>query len=121
MPEPTERTLRAIRLALVRELDTINHYAELAELADEPVVKQLMLHLMDEEKEHVAELTATLRRYDPRQDAHFDGGHASQLGQSGAAPSIGDKAPPGSAPTPQPAAPPRPNGLTVGSLIGADR
>lgn len=115
MAEATERTLRAIRLALVRELETINHYAELADLSDEPVVKQLMLHLMDEEKEHVAELTATLRRFDPRQDVHFAGSHASQLGEVGAAPPIGAKAPPGS-PTARSA--PSGRGLTVGSLIG---
>lgn len=115
MAEATERTLRAIRLALVRELETINHYAELADLADEPVVKQLMLHLMDEEKEHVAELTATLRRFDPRQDVHFAGGHASQLGEAGAAPTVGAKAPPGASAA---MVTPQHRGLTVGSLIG---
>lgn len=114
-------TLRAVRLALVRELETINHYAELAEMADEPSVKQLMLHLMDEEKEHVAELTETLRRFDPRQDVHFGGDHAAAIGGAGIVPTIGAKAPPGTDTAVDPPAPPRSaprSALTVGALFG---
>jgi rubrerythrin len=113
-------TLKAIRLALMRELETINHYQELHDLADDPSVKELMLHLMDEEKEHVAELTSTLRRFDPRQDDHFAGGHAAQLHADGTSPGIGAKAPTAAAsPAAVPTKQQRP-GLTVGSLIGLD-
>lgn len=119
MADASSATLRAVRLALVRELETINHYAELAEMADEPAVKQLMLHLMDEEKEHVAELTATLRHFDARQDAHFAGDHAAGIGEAGVVPTIGAKAPPG-APAAEVPASPR-GALTVGPLFGQNQ
>lgn len=98
---------KAVRLALIRELETINHYQELHDLADDPDVKQLMRHLMDEEKEHVAELTEILRRLDAEQDRHFAEGHAVEIGSGGV-------------PAPRPAFF-APVGLTVGSMMGMDQ
>ena len=116
---------KAIRLALIRELETINHYQELHDMADDADVKQLMLHLMDEEKEHVAELTEILRRLDPVQNRYFEEGHAVEIG-SGGVPVQGQRfeGPSGApAPVPQPTRPPffAPSGLTVGSLMGANQ
>ncbi len=113
---------KAVRLALIRELETINHYQELHDMADDPDVKQLMLHLMDEEKEHVAELTEILRRLDPVQNRYFEEGHAVEIG-SGGVPVQGQRfdGPSGApAPLPQPARPGyfSSSGLTVGSLMG---
>lgn len=113
---------KAIRLALIRELETINHYQDLHDMADDPSVKQLMLHLMDEEKEHVAELTEILRRLDAEQNRYFEEGHAVEIG-AGSVPAQGQRfegqtgAP---APVPQPSQPAyvAPTGLTVGSLMG---
>ncbi len=92
---------KAVRLALIRELETINHYQELHDMADDASVKQLMRHLMGEEKEHVAELTEILRQLDSEQNRHFKEGHALEIGEGGV---------------------PRPDfsplGLTVGSMMG---
>jgi len=113
---------KAIRLALIRELETINHYQELHDMADDADVKQLMLHLMDEEKEHVAELTEILRRLDAEQNRYFEEGHAVEIG-SGGVPIQGKRFegpsdPPASVPqSPRPAFF-APTGLTVGSLMG---
>ncbi len=132
---------KAVRLALIRELETINHYQDLHDMADDPSVKQLMLHLMDEEKEHVAELTEILRRLDAEQNRYFEEGHAVQIGSGGipsqgqrfetpsGAPSSGGSpsgaspsgaSPSGASPLPQPARPAffAPGGLTVGSMLG---
>jgi rubrerythrin len=112
---------KAVRLALIRELETINHYQDLHDMADDPSVKQLMLHLMDEEKEHVAELTEILRRLDAEQNRYFEEGHAVEIG-SGGLPSQGQRfeAPSGAPSVPQPARPAffAPGGLTVGSMLG---
>lgn len=110
---------KAIRLALIRELETINHYQELHDMADDPGVKQLMLHLMDEEKEHVAELTEILRRLDPEQNRYFEEGHALEIG-AGGIPIPGQRfeAPPAPAPEPPRPAFFAPSGLTVGSMMG---
>lgn len=104
--------LAVIRKALVRELETINHYQELHDAAADPAVRQLMLHLMDEEKEHVAELTAMLRARDPVQDRIFTVDHAAEI--------VAGHAPGRTAPrAPDPVVPPnRTGGLTVGSLLG---
>jgi rubrerythrin len=104
---------KAVRLALIRELETINHYQELHDMADDPSVKQLMLHLMDEEKEHVAELTEILRRLDAEQNRYFEEGHAAAIG-AGSLPLQGQRYE-GSPVRPAPAAP---TGLTVGSMLG---
>lgn len=86
-----------VRFVLQRELETITHYELLAADAQGPEMKQFFLHLAAEEKEHVAEATALLRRLDQGQDAHFqkpyDPGHFA--GQSPAVP-----------PAPAPSAPP---------------
>ncbi|HEY9899762.1 MAG TPA: hypothetical protein V6D00_11320 [Pantanalinema sp.] len=101
------RDLAVIRLALVRELETINHYQELHDQASDPAVRTLMLHLMEEEKEHVAELTALLRALDAEQDRYFREGHGAALG-TGDVGALAHKPAPQSLRT----------GLTVGSLLG---
>ncbi|MNK49212.1 hypothetical protein D3C87_680550 [compost metagenome] len=113
---------KAIRLALIRELETINHYQELHDLADDSSVKQLMLHLMDEEKEHVAELTEILRRIDAEQNRYFEEGHAVEIG-SGGVPVQGQRFEGPSLPAASLSHPSRPaffapTGLTVGSMMG---
>lgn len=122
------RDLAVIRLALVRELETINHYQDLHDQATDPAVKTLMIHLMEEEKEHVAELTAMLRHFDAVQDQYFREGHGAALGTGdvGAlayktAEAVAQVAPVAPAPvavTPPPVVAPVRSGLTVGSLIG---
>jgi len=106
----TPQDLAVIRQALIRELETINHYQELHDQASDPGVRQLMVHLMDEEKEHVAELTAMLRSHDPVQDRVFSAEHTAAIA-SGRLETLATK--PGS-----PAAVMQSNGLTVGSLMG---
>jgi hypothetical protein len=100
--------LVVLRQALVRELETINHYQQLMDRAVSVEVKDLMRHLMDEEKEHVAELTALLRQGDAVQDRMFVEGHAEAIGRGKASPLAKPSAPTGSSVP----------GLTVGSLIG---
>ncbi len=60
-----------VRTALWRELETINHYEELARQASSEDVRTFFLHLANEEKEHVAEATALLRRLDAQQEVFF--------------------------------------------------
>jgi len=63
--------LARVRLVLLRELETINHYEELARAADSEEIRAFFLHLAEEEKEHVAEATFLMRKLDPGQEAHF--------------------------------------------------
>jgi hypothetical protein len=60
-----------VRLVLIRELETISTYEELARQASSEEIRAFFLHLAAEEKEHVAEATFLLRKLDAGQDAHF--------------------------------------------------
>jgi hypothetical protein len=60
-----------VRDALIRELETITRYEQLAAQADSPDVRNFFLHLANEEKEHVAEAVMLMRQLDPVLEPHF--------------------------------------------------
>src|SRR5687768_14514460 len=60
-----------VRLVLARELETISSYETLAHQAASPHVRAFLLHLVAEEKEHVAEAMAVLGDLDPDQASHL--------------------------------------------------
>lgn len=60
-----------VRSVLARELDTISEYEAAAREAASDEVRAFLRHLAREEKEHVAEATALLRRLDAEQEAEF--------------------------------------------------
>lgn len=92
-PEDLHPDLKILRLTLMRELETINQYQDFFDAASTPAVKELMGHLMFEEKEHVAELTEMLKRFDPDQLTHFEGTHAAEIGRGEVAVLAGHAAP----------------------------
>ncbi len=57
-----------VRRVLARELDTINEYEAMAQSAEDPTVRAFLLHLAQEEKEHVAEAMALIRARDVDQE-----------------------------------------------------
>ncbi len=59
-----EKTLQAIRWAIIAELDAINFYEQLAEMIDDEKIKKVFLEVAREEKVHVGEFLALLLRYD---------------------------------------------------------
>lgn len=70
-----------LRLALARELETINLYQELAEGAQDAELQELLHHVMDEEQEHVAEFASLLRRADPSLDRAWINAHPEGPGR----------------------------------------
>ena len=55
------------RIGLIAELDAINLYEQMAELASDPLLKKMFLEIAYEEKEHVGEFEELLRRFDQTQ------------------------------------------------------
>jgi len=53
-----------IRTILARECDTVNEYEALAARAQDPKIRNLILHFAEEEKEHIAECALVLARID---------------------------------------------------------
>ena len=123
-PAPMETDVQRVRQVLARELETISHYEALAAAAERPELRAFFLHLAEEEKEHVAEATAVLRRLDAGQDVQFHKPFPASHFEGPAAPAA--EAPP-AAPLSDPrkalhatTSPPAPHGdtFTVGTLRG---
>lgn len=120
----TEEILRALRIDVAAELDAINLYQAHIDAIDDERVRQVIAHIRDEEKEHVAEFLELINSLDPTQRQMFATEHASAIeegktgvlplgvaaaGTSGDTPDDGNTAQPASAQ------------LTVGSLLGEEQ
>ena len=69
--EEREFDLEMLREDLVGELNAINQYqAHIETLEDEDAIRVLE-HILDDEKEHVAELTKLIQKLDATQAAKF--------------------------------------------------
>jgi hypothetical protein len=65
----TEEDLMLVRNILAREIETINTYQRLLSSAQTEEVKTFLLHITEEEKEHVAEAMELIMRFDQSQAA----------------------------------------------------
>jgi rubrerythrin len=61
---------RAIRLDIESELDAFNLYASHIDATDNPEAKAILLHIIDEEREHAALFWELIARLDPQQAKH---------------------------------------------------
>lgn len=71
-PKQLSEDIARVRLVLMRELETISHYEQLAAEANSEELRAFFTHLAFEEKEHVAEATFLLRKLDAGQATHFE-------------------------------------------------
>src|SRR5690348_4669106 len=76
-PKPSADLAR-LRLVLTRELETISTYEALARETSTDELRTFFLNLAQEEKEHVAEATLLLRRFDDGQDAFFQKNYSQE-------------------------------------------
>ena len=63
-----------LRDILARELETINSYQNLLACAKSSEVREFIAHIIEEEKEHVAESMELIKELDPAQAAWFEEG-----------------------------------------------
>jgi len=66
------KNLNNLRADLVGELEAINQYQEHIDEVDDEEVKKVLTHVMNDEKEHVAELTKLLQQVDAIQKEKFE-------------------------------------------------
>ena len=59
---------RAIRLNIAAEIDAINLYAAHMDATDNEAARKILAHIIDEEKEHLAEFIELLKVLDPKQE-----------------------------------------------------
>ena len=65
------KILNNLRQDLVGELEAINQYQEHIDEIDDEEIKKVLTHIMNDEKEHVAELTKVIRKIDEIQEEKF--------------------------------------------------
>ncbi len=71
-PENTDKEI--LRFALCAELDAINFYEQMADYTDNEKLKQVLLEVAKEEKEHVGEFQELLLRWDKQQVKEMEEG-----------------------------------------------
>jgi len=81
--EGLEQFLIWVREDIAGEIDAIDNYQYHIDSIDIPEIKEILSHIRDEEKEHVAELTHLLQRYDPVQKEKFENDHFEEEFSSG--------------------------------------
>jgi uncharacterized protein len=91
---------RAIRLNIAAEVDAINLYAAHLDATDNEAARRILAHVIDEEKEHLAEFLELLKILDPKQAAELGEAKAkidliinAPGGQTPADPSLLEKIP----------------------------
>ncbi len=86
--EGLEQFLIWLREDIAGEIDAMDNYQYHIDAIDVPEIKEILSHIRDEEKEHLAELTDLLRRYDKTQNDKFEedafeGGTSSEEASKG--------------------------------------
>jgi len=64
MADAIENDMALVREIMARELETVNTYFALLQKATNSAVRQFIEHIMNEEKEHIAEAVDILSRFD---------------------------------------------------------
>ncbi|MCI0487489.1 MAG: ferritin-like domain-containing protein [Blastocatellia bacterium] len=74
--EANNEDITLLRDILARELGTINNYQNLLSRAQRPEVREFIAHIIEEEKEHIAESMELIKELDPAQASLFkEGSH----------------------------------------------
>ena len=66
------KNLKNLRKDLMGEFEAINQYQEHIDEVDDEEVKKILTHVMNDEKEHVAELTKLLQELDATEKEKFE-------------------------------------------------
>lgn len=66
------KNLKNLREDLMGEFEAINQYQEHIDEVDDEEVKKILTHVMNDEKEHVAELTKLLQELDATEKEKFE-------------------------------------------------
>lgn len=69
-----EELIQAVRLDISGELEAIYLYESHYLATDDPLAKEVIGDIRDEEKAHIGELMTLLRHLDPEEKTHFEGG-----------------------------------------------
>lgn len=63
--EPVRKDMAILRASIIAEMDAANLYEQFASQASDPDLREILLHVANEEKHHVGEFQVLLERIDP--------------------------------------------------------
>ncbi len=72
--DPRRKDAEIARLGIIAELDAINLYEQMANMASDPGLKRVLDDIANEEKTHVGEFLEMLKRLDPKQIEELEKG-----------------------------------------------
>jgi len=61
-----------LRASIIAEYDATNLYEQMLDMTEDEAVREALLHVIDEEKDHIAIFQEALRGLDPEQADKFD-------------------------------------------------
>jgi rubrerythrin len=70
-----EELVRAIRFMIAAEYEAIQLYQQTAESTDDPLAREVLLDVANEEKEHAGEFLRLLRELDPEEESFYKDGY----------------------------------------------
>ena len=70
-----EELIRAIRFMIAAEYEAIQLYQQTAESTDNKLVREVLLDIANEEKEHAGEFLRLLRELDPNEENFYKEGY----------------------------------------------
>jgi len=71
-----ERDKAILRTGIMAELEAINLYEQMASMAEDELVRQVLLEVAREEKTHVGEFLSLLKQVDSEQAGELEKGEA---------------------------------------------
>ena len=66
-----EELIRAIRFMIAAEYEAVQLYMQLAESIDDPLAKDVLVDIADEERVHAGEFLRLLRHLAPDEEKHY--------------------------------------------------
>ena len=70
-----EELVRAVRFMIAAEYEAIQMYQQTAESTDNPLAREVLLDIANEEKEHAGEFLRLLRELDPEEEGFYEEGY----------------------------------------------
>jgi rubrerythrin len=70
-----EELVRAVRFMIAAEYEAIQMYQQTAESTDNPLARDVLLDIANEEKEHAGEFLRLLRELDPEEEGFYQVGY----------------------------------------------
>jgi rubrerythrin len=70
----SEGLKRAVRQAIIAELDAVNMYTKMADSIEDSKIKEIFLDIASEENVHVGEFQAVLKKLDPKELNDYEDG-----------------------------------------------